>query len=485
MPRAPRPGSRVAVVAPSGPVDVGLLAEGCSVLRGWNLEVRPGAHLEDRHGALGYLAAPDLARAGDLQQAWLDPGIDAVLCARGGYGAQRIADLLDWDAMGRAAPKVFAGFSDITALHEAFALRLGVATLHGPSVASGAFTSRADVQAGLRCRLLHDDGWRRWEVRSGVAGCLVPGRATGITAGGNLSLLAAAVGTADGRGGGGFAGRILLLEDVGEQPYRIDRMLTQLLRAGALDGVAGVALGSWTDCGPAPDIRALMLDRLGPLGVPVAWDLGFGHGAAQPTIPLGVPALLDATSGVLGPADRHRSRAGLGERVNPAEAAEPAEVAVVRAHVGVVLDRERGQLHSCGEVAGRPHAAEQPERDVEMARARGEKTDIRPVQPVRQVADRGRCRNRSFQDPGIRGNAEKAEQRRCGQSHISLAVERILPPGRGPLMLREARDHGVQEQVDVDNDHLRRPALPMISSSSSSSASRLNPARSNPGRSAD
>ena len=311
IPRKLRPGSRVAVVAPSGVVDPERLALGCEIVRGWGLEVEPAAGLLDRHGELGYLAGPDSARAKDLEQAWLDPGIDAVLCARGGYGAQRIADLLDWHAMAAAArpePKVLAGFSDITALHEAFALRLNVATLHAPNVATGSFTGEPATQDGLRDALLGGappargagTGAGGSRVLAGPPGdCLVPGRVSGVTAGGNLSLLAAGLGTADGRAAGGFAGCVLLLEDVNESCYRLDRLLTQLLRSGALDGVAGIALGSWADCGPLAEIRALMADRLRPLGVPVAWELGFGHCSPQRTVPLGVPATLDARAGTL------------------------------------------------------------------------------------------------------------------------------------------------------------------------------------------
>lgn len=311
-----RPGSRVAVVAPSGVVGPQRLADGCRILRGWGLEVELAPHLLDRHAELGYLAGPDSARAKDLQQAWLDPGTDAVLCARGGYGAQRIADLLGWPAMAAAAaaappgraPKVLAGFSDITALHEAFALRLGVATLHAPNVGTRSFIEEPRTQDGLRAALLGEpasppgpgegtDGAR--VLTSPSAGCLVPGRVSGVTAGGTLSLLAANLGTADDRAAGGFAGCILLLEDVNEPCYRLDRLLTQLLRSGALDGVAGIALGSWTGCGPLAGVRALMLDRLGPLGIPIAWELGFGHCSPQLTVPLGVPATLDAAAGTL------------------------------------------------------------------------------------------------------------------------------------------------------------------------------------------
>ena len=360
-PRRLRAGSRVVVVAPSGGGDPELLAEGCRVLAGWGLDVQIGPHALASHLDLGYLAGSDADRALDLQQAWLDPQIDAVLCARGGYGAQRVADRLDWAAMAAAPPKIFAGFSDITALHEAFALRLGVATLHAPNIWGRGFTDFPAAQQGLRQALFDPDcpdarvlacdsgagdsaagGSAAGGSAAGDAGAgpgIVTGRASGVTAGGNLSLIAAGLGTPDGRqaprfrgragpspaaagatgppaapgdlaalsavngqssaGPGGFAGCILLLEDVREECYRLDRMLTQLLRSGALDGVAGVALGTWTGCGPPDAVRRVMQDRLGGLGVPVAWGLGFGHASPQPTIPLGVPAELDAGAGTL------------------------------------------------------------------------------------------------------------------------------------------------------------------------------------------
>jgi len=298
-----RAGSRVAVVAPSGCNDPGLVADGCRLLSAWGLDVEVAPHALASHPDLGYLAGGDADRAADLQRAWLDPEIDAVLCARGGYGAQRIVDRLDWAAMAAAPPKIFAGFSDITALHEAFALRLGVPTLHAPNVGGDSFIAFPDAQHGLRRALFEPDCPDTRVLAWDGADRVIPGRATGLTAGGNLSLLAAGLGTPDGRqpgpSGRGFAGCILLLEDVREEGYRLDRMLTQLLRAGALDGVRGIALGSWTDCGPPETVRRVMQDRLGGLGVPVAWGLPFGHTAPQPTIPLGVPAELDAGLGAL------------------------------------------------------------------------------------------------------------------------------------------------------------------------------------------
>ncbi|MFF8382823.1 S66 peptidase family protein [Streptomyces kanasensis] len=290
-----RPGARVAVVAPSGPVAEERLQVGLDVLRGWDLDAEALPHAVDRHPTARYLAGTDADRARDLQAAWCDPGVDAVVCARGGYGAQRVVDLLDWDAMRAAGPKVFVGFSDATALHEAFALRLGLVTLHGPMAGAAAFLKDTATQDALRTALFAPESAR--VLGAGTARPLVAGRARGVTVGGCLSLLTAGLGTPDGRTS--LRGGLLLLEDVGEEPYRIDRMLTQLLRAGLFDGVAGVALGSWEECGPYDAVRAVLRDRLGGLGVPVVEELGFGHGTPALTVPLGVPAELDADAGVL------------------------------------------------------------------------------------------------------------------------------------------------------------------------------------------
>ncbi|MFJ3231816.1 LD-carboxypeptidase [Streptomyces sp. NPDC086787] len=288
------PGARVAVVAPSGPVPEERLAAGLDVLRGWGLETVVAPHVLDTHGRLGYLAGSDADRAADLERSWCDPSVDAVLCARGGYGAQRMADLVDWDVMRAAGPKVFVGFSDITVLHQAFATRLGLATLYGPAAAGVDFIKNEGAQEHLRATLFAPETVRTITT-SGAA--LVPGKARGVTLGGCASLLATDLGTPHAHPGA--RGGLLMLEDVAEQPYRIDRILTQLLRTGWLDGVAGIALGSWEDCGRYDDLRLVLADRLGGLGVPVLEDFGFGHCPGALTVPLGAMAELDADAGTL------------------------------------------------------------------------------------------------------------------------------------------------------------------------------------------
>ncbi|MEU6572454.1 LD-carboxypeptidase [Streptomyces sp. NPDC046805] len=294
--RPPRlaPGARVAVVAPSGPVPEERLQAGLDILRGWDLDPVVAPHVLDRHGELGYLAGADADRAADLQRAWCDPTVSAVLCARGGYGAQRMVDLLDWDAMRAAGPKVLVGFSDVTVLHQAFATRLGLVTLHGPAAAGVDFIKSTHAQEHLRATLFAPE-----TVRTVATGgtALVPGRARGVTLGGCLALLATDLGTPLAHPGA--RGGLLLLEEVGEQPYCIDRLLTQLLRSGWLDGVTGIGLGSWARCGPYEELRPVLVDRLGGLGVPVAEELGFGHCDEALTVPFGVTAELDADTGTL------------------------------------------------------------------------------------------------------------------------------------------------------------------------------------------
>lgn len=288
------PGARVAVVAPSGPVLEERVQAGLDVLRGWDLDPVVAPHVLDRHGELEYLAGTDAERTADLQRAWCDPSVDAVLCARGGYGAQRMVDLLDWEAMRAAGPKVFVGFSDITVLHQAFATRLGLVTLHGPAAAGVDFVKNVRAQELLKATLFAPETVR--VIPSGGT-AMVPGRARGVTLGGCLSMLTSDLGTPHARAGA--RGGLLLIEDVGEQPYRIDRMLTQLLRTGWLDGVAGIALGSWAACGPYDAVRAVLVDRLGGLRVPVVEEFGFGHCHGALTIPFGVGAELDADAGEL------------------------------------------------------------------------------------------------------------------------------------------------------------------------------------------
>ncbi|MEV5574285.1 LD-carboxypeptidase [Spirillospora sp. NPDC052269] len=300
-----RPGDRVAVIAPSGRLDPDRLAAGCEVLRGLDLDVMVGKHTLDaanlsEAGAVRddwyRLAGTDAARAADLADAWCDPSVRAVLCARGGYGATRLLDHLDWAALASAAtgpePKILHGSSDITALHSAFGARLGVTTSFGPMAASqiiagpGPDEDGEGAVAGLRAALFGSG-----TIEAAGTSVIRDGRAEGPLTGGTLSLLTALLGTPDAPPPA--AGGIVFLEDVSEEPYRLDRMLTQLIQSGWLDGVAGIALGSFHDCGDPAEAEAVLAARLAPLGVPVLAGLPAGHGPRQLTLELGAPAVLD------------------------------------------------------------------------------------------------------------------------------------------------------------------------------------------------
>jgi muramoyltetrapeptide carboxypeptidase len=293
--RAPRlrHGDRVAVVSPSGPVPAERLAAGLDVLAPWGLAAFATDVARGRDERFTYLAADDAARTDDLAKAWCEPDVRAVFCGRGGYGAQRVVDLLDWQALAEAGPKVLVGFSDVTALHQAFATRLGLSTIHGPVISS---LGRGDQESREQLRSV------LFEPRPGLSltpergTTLVPGRGEGPLVGGNLALLAAEIGS-------GYsltaAGSVVVLEDTNEPLYKIDRLVTQLMRAGWFDGVRGIALGDLGEGASAGSVRDLAVERLGPLGVPMISGVPVGHGPRNLAFPIGVPAVLDADAGTL------------------------------------------------------------------------------------------------------------------------------------------------------------------------------------------
>ena len=284
-------GARVAIVAPSGAAKPSLIEHSLTLMRSWGLEPVLGPHVGAGHPRADYLSAPDIDRAADLQWAWTDPTIDAIFCARGGYGSIRMLDLLDVDALRSARAKPIFGSSDATAIAEFWLERLGVGFWFAPMLATEPMVSDPAAMADLHRAVFEPVVGH--EFRSPAATTLVSGTATGRLIGGNLSLLALTLGDR-GRPPLDNSGTIALLEEVTEPTYRVDGFLTALLRAGWFDGVAGVALGGWLDCGPADEIRALCLELLGPLGVPLVWELGFGHDVAAQSMPLGATGTLFA-----------------------------------------------------------------------------------------------------------------------------------------------------------------------------------------------
>ncbi|MFI5257496.1 MAG: LD-carboxypeptidase [Gemmatimonadales bacterium] len=286
------PGARIALVAPAGPLRGSAELEAsiahASAL-GW--EAVPAPHVLARDG---YLAGNDVERAHDFNEAIRDDGVDGIWCVRGGYGAMRILPALDYDAL-RRHPKPVLGYSDITALHAAIGVRCGLVSFHSPTARSAlsAFSRDSLVRAVV-------EGRDPCGAAAGALG-LRGGRARGRLVGGNLALLAALAGTPYAPD---YSDAILVLEDVGEATYRIDRMLRQLILSGALEGVAGIAFGHFTDGTDPIDVASrplidVLREACDTAGVPALAGIPLGHVNDQWTIPLGAFAELDADAGTL------------------------------------------------------------------------------------------------------------------------------------------------------------------------------------------
>ena len=296
MRRPPLPGrgARVALVSPAGPLrgDDDLRRAEANV-RALAWEPVPGAHVLERSG---YLAGNDRARLADLNAALGDDAIDAVWFARGGYGVMRLLEHVDYGSL-RRRPKPLIGYSDITALHAAISTRCEVVTYHGPT-ARGSLTSFS--RHSLERALAGDDSCGQAERARPLHG----GRARGRLAGGNLAILCALAGTPFEPS---YEGAVLVVEDVNEPVYRVDRMLTQLLLAGRLQQCAAVVFGMFTDSRvDAPEesvgtrsLEDLLVETAARLGVPCIAGAPVGHVADQWTLPLGSSAELDADARTL------------------------------------------------------------------------------------------------------------------------------------------------------------------------------------------
>ena len=269
------------------------------IVRSLGFKVKPGAHLFDRRG---YLAGTDAARASDLNTMFEDPDVDAIFCARGGFGASKLLPLINYDAIDRN-PKILLGYSDITALHLAINAQTGLITFHGP-IATQQFSpyTLAAFQSLLQAVptapiIAAPPPFAPTPGRAERVNrlkTLRPGRATGRLIGGNLSLLTHLLGTPFAPD---FRDAILFLEDVDEAPYRIDRMLTALWLAGVFDEIAGLVIGKFTNVnasGPSLSIQTILTDRVAALKIPVLQGLMIGHIDDQATVPVGAVASLDA-----------------------------------------------------------------------------------------------------------------------------------------------------------------------------------------------
>jgi len=289
-PRALAPGATLGIAAPGGPVNPDRVVEGEEVLRAAGYRT---LRRDDLCARRGYLAGDDARRAKEIMELAQDPRVDAIVCARGGYGCDRILPLLDAAAL-RDAAKPIVGYSDVTALLLWLRRRAGLVGFHGPMLERG-----ADADPGAREALLVQLGGR------GPLPVVLRGRGSGGGAargrlvGGSLTLVVASLATpweVDTRGA------ILLFEEVNEAPYRLDRMLQQLRAAGKLAGVVGVGVGDVSTCVDeryGTKVVEVIEEVVRPLGVPLVLELPFGHVRANATWPVGVRAELDGERGEL------------------------------------------------------------------------------------------------------------------------------------------------------------------------------------------
>lgn len=287
VPPALKPGDTLGIAAPAGWFDRDLFQQGVDVLEtmGFQVEVPEGLFQKKR-----YMAGTDEHRAQVFNRLIVDPSIQGVLCARGGFGSMRILSFLDFDAI-QAHPKIIAGFSDISLLLNVITNRTGLVTFHAPVV-----TSLAGADGATRTAMsaaLTAVQPLRISAEKGVT--IAPGVVQGSVMGGNLASICHLIGTP---WQPSFDGCILFLEDTNEPAYRIDRMFSQMRMAGCLDNVAGMVFGTFETCGRREVIYEIAAEQA-PAGIPVIAGLAVGHGPLNITLPLGLTATLDANHHVL------------------------------------------------------------------------------------------------------------------------------------------------------------------------------------------
>jgi muramoyltetrapeptide carboxypeptidase len=290
-PAALAAGDTVALTAPAGIVyDENEFERMQGVLESMGFRVIFGEHVKRRYG---YFAGTDRQRADDLNRFFADPDVKGIIAVRGGWGSARILSLLDFNMI-RSNPKIYCGFSDNTTLHLAFLRYAGLVSFHGPNGTS----DWSDLTIQNFRSVVMDGEKARFRSKSAVK-TLADGTAEGRLIGGNLSILCSSLGTLYEPD---TNGAILFTEDIGEEPYKIDRMMTHLKQAGKLDSLRGFIFGRCTDC-PKPSsagftLKNVLDHHIRPLGIPAIMGADIGHDADNFTIPMGLPARLDASQGV-------------------------------------------------------------------------------------------------------------------------------------------------------------------------------------------
>lgn len=284
-PAAILPGGRIGIAAPASPFDRDLFFQGIEVIKQMGFEP---VFAERIFLKTGYFAGTCQQRARELQDFFDAPDIQAVWCVRGGYGSMRLLDALDYERIEKH-PKIFVGCSDITALLAALYHKCRMITFHGPMVASLARADSLTIES-----VVHSlSGKGIAEIKAVKGRVIRPGKAAGRVLGGNLSTLCHLLATPyfpD------LTGKILFLEDIGEKPYRIDRMLTHMHMAGCFNSLAGLAAGSFTRCGSCWEIDRIFTDIFGSGLFPVVTGFPAGHGMPNKTLPMGAVATLDSNT---------------------------------------------------------------------------------------------------------------------------------------------------------------------------------------------
>lgn len=288
-----RAGDTIGIVAPASPSDSSKVERAIKHITDIGYTVKAGKSI---YCSRGYLAGRDDLRASDINDMFADNEIRAVFCLRGGYGSQRILDLVDFEGI-RNNPKIFMGYSDITALLNAIYQKCGLITFHGPM--GGDFAGGLERHSKRAMKNILESTDPVGELPNPLTPEVVEeGKGSGILVGGNLSIVAASMGTpyeVD------TENKILFLEDVFEEPYSVDRMLTQLRLAGKFKSVAGIILGDWGNTEPEEPEKSLSLEEVFEdifkgLGKPVLKGLKIGHCKPKLTVPIGVEVSIDTCS---------------------------------------------------------------------------------------------------------------------------------------------------------------------------------------------